>query len=177
MPKVFLERVDPNSSTIMYIKEITNDWDAHHLLQCGWYLDCPKLNISFKEMPFHEQLDLGFMMEEIEEEVITVQKVISKRKSFAIGQVFGSNIVTKKNEHKLRGLTTQSTSSLHNDNAFEIFELNFQHYRKEAMKIGLQFSVMHNASILTPSSLPPSLFTSFIHLKVSFAPPNFKFKM
>jgi hypothetical protein len=60
MPKVFLERVDPNSSTIVYIKEITNDWDSNHLLQCGWYLDYPKLKILFKEMSLHEQLDLGF---------------------------------------------------------------------------------------------------------------------
>jgi hypothetical protein len=36
---------------------------------------------------------------------------------------------------------------------------------------------MHNASILAPSSLPPSLFTNFTHLRVSLAPPNFKFKM
>ncbi len=172
-----MERVDSNSSIIMYIKKITNGWDSHHLLQCGWYLDCPKLNISFKEKSLHEQLDLGFMMEEPEEEVIAIQKVISKRKSFVIGQVSRSIIVTKKNEHKLGTPTTQSTSSLHDDDAFKIFEPSFQHYRKEAMKIGLQFSVMHNASILALNSLPPSLFTSFTHLKVSLAPPNFKFKM
>jgi hypothetical protein len=43
------------------------------------------------------------MMEEPKEEVIAVQKVTSKRKSFTIGQTYGSNIVTKKNERKLGG--------------------------------------------------------------------------
>jgi hypothetical protein len=77
------------------------------------------------------------MMEELEEEVIAVQKITSNSKSFAIGQVSGSNIVTMNNERKLGGLTTQSTSSLHDDDAFKIFQFNFKHYRKEVTKIGL----------------------------------------
>ncbi len=31
MPKVFLESANPIFFTIMYTKDITNDWDSHHL--------------------------------------------------------------------------------------------------------------------------------------------------
>jgi hypothetical protein len=53
-PKVFLKSVNPIFFTIMYIKDITNYWDSHHLSKYGWYFDCLKSKIPFKEIFLHE---------------------------------------------------------------------------------------------------------------------------
>jgi hypothetical protein len=36
---------DPRTNNTMYRKDILRDWTSPHLLDCGWYLDCPKENI------------------------------------------------------------------------------------------------------------------------------------
>jgi hypothetical protein len=32
---------DPKTNSTMYRKDMLKDWNFPHLLDCGWYLDCP----------------------------------------------------------------------------------------------------------------------------------------
>jgi hypothetical protein len=43
MPQLYIKRVDPMSSSTMYMSLMAIDWRLEHLEQCGWYLDCPKI--------------------------------------------------------------------------------------------------------------------------------------
>jgi hypothetical protein len=43
-------------------------------------------------------IGLGFMLEDLNDNVIVVQKSTSKKKSFAIGEAFKPNTHTKKNK-------------------------------------------------------------------------------
>lgn len=57
---LFRKGIYPHSLTIIYIKDIVNDWDSHHLLQCGWHLDCPKLKDSIWREAFSGTIQSRF---------------------------------------------------------------------------------------------------------------------
>ncbi len=43
MPWLYIKRVDPMSSSTMYMSLMAVDWRLEQLEQCKWYLDCPKI--------------------------------------------------------------------------------------------------------------------------------------
>ncbi len=172
---LFEKGIYPHSLTIIYTKDV-NDWDSHHLSQCGWYLDCPNLKTSFEERLFKEQFDIGLMLEEVVGDVVVVPKVASKNKSFIIGETFAQNIHTKKIKCKFGFLHGQSSSTLKDDNIFQILE-HSNYHKKDGTKFDPKFRGEHNASIHVPSTLPPSLLLTSTRPKVSLKPPHFKFKM
>ncbi len=76
-------------------------------------------------------------------------------KSSIIGETFAQNIHTKKIKCKFGVLLGQSSSTLKDDDVFEILEPS-NCRKKDGTKFDPKFRGEHNASIHVPNSLPPS---------------------
>jgi hypothetical protein len=73
------------------------------------------------------------------------KKLLPKESHLLLVKHMDQTLSQRKMNASLGGPIRQSTSSLHDNDAFEIFEPSFQHYRKEATKIGpnLVLCIMH----------------------------------
>lgn len=45
----------------MFHKILLKEWLPSHILECGWYLDCPKNNTPSSKIPLKENLELALM--------------------------------------------------------------------------------------------------------------------
>ncbi len=95
IPRLFEIWRDPKIDNTMYKKDMLKNWSSPHLLDYGWYLNCPKENIlplKFKTREKHEPKFLQGLRA-LEKETPTKKRLEGgKRKGKKKIQEFGSKM-------------------------------------------------------------------------------------
>jgi hypothetical protein len=73
IPRLLEIRKDPKTNITMYKKNMLRDWSSPHLLDYGWYIDCPKENTLPSKFKIQEKYELAFFqgLGALEKETLT----------------------------------------------------------------------------------------------------------
>jgi hypothetical protein len=119
---------DPKTNNIMYMKDRLRDRTSAHLLDCAWYLDCPKENAPTSKFKIQEKHETKFLqgLGALEKETPSKKKLKGgKRRGKRQIQGFGSNMQDKEHSHLIpnrnkawfgRSIFSKSSNDFHSDN-------------------------------------------------------------
>lgn len=84
LPPLFGIWCDPKVDNTMYLKDLFKDWNSFHLVNYGWYLNCPKDNTTTSKFSLCEKNEQGF--QEVLQFSISTQMQEGKNKGFTLGK-------------------------------------------------------------------------------------------